>query len=103
LSSFRDLSISVQLDLFDKFIGPILSYACEVWGVHKAHEIENVHLEYCKKLLCVKRTTQNDFVYGELGRYPLYITRYVRIVKYWLSIIMCCKPIYVPRLSVEYK
>ena len=25
-------------------------------------------------------------VYGELGRYPLYITRYIRIVKYWFKI-----------------
>ena len=26
-------------------------------------------------------------MYGELGRYPLYINRYVRIIKYWLKIV----------------
>jgi len=29
---------------------------------------ERVHLQFCKRLLGVKRCTQNDFVYGELGR-----------------------------------
>ena len=26
-------------------------------------------------------------VYGELGRYPLYINRYVRMIKYWSKIV----------------
>ena len=26
-------------------------------------------------------------VYGELGRYPLYINRYVKIIKFWLKVI----------------
>jgi len=25
-------------------------------------------------------------VYGEFGRYPLYVNRYVRIIKYWLKV-----------------
>ena len=52
-----------------------------------AKEIEQVHLNFCKRLFHVKRTTQNDFVYGELGRYPMYIFRYCRIISYWLKII----------------
>ena len=42
-----------------------------------------------------KRTTQNDFVYGELGRYPMFISRYVRIIKYWLKIVTGQKTHYV--------
>ena len=26
-------------------------------------------------------------IYGELGRYPLFITRYVRIIKYWFKLL----------------
>jgi len=26
-------------------------------------------------------------VYGELGRHPQYVNRYVRIVKYWLKVV----------------
>ena len=38
-------------------------------------------------MLHVKRTNQNYFVYGELGRYPMYIFRYWRIISYWLKFI----------------
>ena len=64
-----------------------INYACEVWGFHTALDIERVHLNFCKRVLGVKRTTQNDFVYGILGRVPMNIIRHIRIVKYWLSIV----------------
>ena len=98
LDSFKDLKPSVAIDLFDKYISPVLSYGSEVWGFHKAPEIEQVQLNFCKRLLRVKRTTQNDFVYGELGRYPMYIFRYIRIIKYWLKIISGQKSHYVSLL-----
>ena len=31
-------------------------------------------------------STSNSAVYGELGRYPLYITRFVRISKYFINL-----------------
>jgi len=37
-------------------------------------------------MLNINQTTCNAFVYGELGRYPLYVNRYVRITKYWLKV-----------------
>ena len=76
-------------------------YSSEVWGFHKAKEIEQVHLNFCKRLLHVKRTTQNDFVYGELGRYPMYIFRYCRIISYWLKIITGKKSLYISLLYHE--
>jgi len=39
-----------------------------------------------KRLLNFKQSTSTAGVYGELGRFPLYITRYVRIIKYWCKI-----------------
>ena len=86
----------MAIDLFDKYVSPVLSYGSEVWGFHKAPEIEQVQLNVCKRLLRVKRTTQN--VYGELGRYPMYIFRHIRIIKYWLKIISGQKSHYVSRL-----
>ena len=38
---------------------------------------------FYKQLLGVKQTTQNDFVYGELDRYPLIVHRQYRIIKFW--------------------
>ena len=59
--------------LFDSFINPVLSYACEIWGFSKSKEIERIHLKFFKNILNVKTTTFSTSVYGELGRYPLYI------------------------------
>ena len=87
ISEFKNLKPSVTMDLFDKYVSPILNYSCEVWGFHNAPDVERLHLSFCKRLLRVKKTTQNDFVYGELGRYPMYIFRYIRIIKYWLKIV----------------
>ena len=68
LIKFTDFSPKHTLDLFDKLVSPILNYAAEVWGFFKATQIERVHLQFCKRLLGVKKSTQNNFIYGELGR-----------------------------------
>ena len=39
--------------------------------------------------MCIKITTQNDFIYGELGRSDMYSHRLTSIVKYWLKILKC--------------
>ena len=54
----------------------------------------NVYIyNFVKKILGVKKCTQNDFVYGELGRTSLSVGRCYNIIKYWLKILMCddCK------------
>ena len=86
LYKFTYLKPSHVLDLFDKLISLILNYGSEVWGFHKASAIETVHMQFCKKLLGVKQSTQNDFVYGELGRLNYQVQRYISIVRYWLKI-----------------
>jgi hypothetical protein len=87
LNAFPTISTSEQINLFDKLITPILSYAAPVWGFHPAPHIERIHLKYCKRLLGVKTTTQNDMVYGILGRYPLHTMRVLSVIKYWISIV----------------
>ena len=89
LNKFANVSPSHVLDLFDKLISPILCYASEVWGFSKANNVERVHMQFCKKLLSVKQCTQNDFVYGELGRCHFQTQRFYNIIKYWLKIICC--------------
>ncbi len=58
-----------------------------VWGFTKSDDIERIHLKFCKRLLQVKINTCNVAVYGELGRYPLYINRYIKIIKFWFKIL----------------
>ena len=56
-------------------------------GFYKSASIETVHLQFCKKLLGVKQTTQNDFIYSELGRIDFQPQRYINIIKYWLKVV----------------
>jgi hypothetical protein len=63
-----------------------VSYICGMWGLITGRSLERVHLQLCKRLLGVKQCTHNDFIYGELGRTPLIVTRHFRI-KYWLKVI----------------
>jgi len=82
-----DLKPKLFCQLFDSFVGSICCNASKIWFVDKSKEIGRIHLNFCKRLLNVKISTCNATVYGKLGRYPLYVNRYVRIVKYWLKII----------------
>ena len=77
----------VLCQLFDSFVGSILNYACEIWGCTKSKELERIHLKFCKRILKVRLNTSTAGVYGELARYPLYVARYCRIIKYWCKII----------------
>ena len=58
-----------------------------MWGFHSADAVERVHLNFCKKVSKLKKTTTSNIVYGELGRFPLELQRYFRIINYWLKIV----------------
>ena len=48
------LSVSCQLDLFDKIIIPMLTYGSEIWGYENIDILEKVHVQFCKLLLDLK-------------------------------------------------
>ena len=58
-----------------------------MWGFIQANVKERVHLQFCERLLGVKKTTQTDFIYGELGRTNCITKRYILINKYWFKIL----------------
>jgi hypothetical protein len=90
---------NVILHLFDHTIKPVLLYSSEVWGtfntkrasnaVNKIDTIfqtfpqEKLNTRTCKFALGVHKKATNAGVFGELGRYPLYITGIINTVKYW--------------------
>ena len=71
LKVFSGLILLLYAD--DTLVYPILSYGCEAWGYTPDMHLERLDLKYFKQILGVKKICQNDFVYGELGRYPLII------------------------------
>ena len=46
-----------------------------------------MHLFAIKRLLNVGTRTPSALVYGQTGRYPLYIITYVKCIKYWLNLV----------------
>ena len=76
--SIKTLPIEIALKLFDSYINPILLYVLDIWMPFYSvdfnkwdhTEIESVHLQFCKHILGVNRSTSNILVRGELGRYP---------------------------------
>jgi hypothetical protein len=81
-----EVPVRIMLALFDSFVACILNYSCELWGYLKAENLEKVHKKFLKWILKVKMSTCTSALYGEFGRYPLYIVRHIRIVKYFLRI-----------------
>ena len=83
--------VSDKLKLFDAMILPILNYGSEIWGLHKAPDIERVHTKFLKQVLGVRQQTVNAGVnanvYGELGRFPLFVYRKIRILKFWYRLL----------------
>lgn len=82
-----NLSIDLQLDLFEKMIKPILLYGCEVWGYCNTSLIERVQLKFLKSIFNLKQSTPNVMVYGEFGIFPIKIDIQSRMVSYWTKII----------------
>ena len=67
--------------LFDCQIQPMLTYGSEVWGFIAGHSIiERVHLFAITRFLNVSAKTPSALVYGETGRYPLYVNTYTRCI-----------------------
>eukprot|EP00745_Piridium_sociabile_P014995 TRINITY_DN220_c0_g1_i2.p1 TRINITY_DN220_c0_g1~~TRINITY_DN220_c0_g1_i2.p1 ORF type:complete len:782 (+),score=58.82 TRINITY_DN220_c0_g1_i2:69-2414(+) len=79
-------SFNIFSKLFDSQVQSILQYGAEIWAFQNGKEIEKLHLFAMKRFLNVNSRTPNDFVYGDLGRYPLYLNSYVKCISYWLKL-----------------
>ena len=87
LWSLGEKSPYVFFKLFDAQVQPMLNYGAEVWGLTADLKfIERIHLMALKRFLNVSIRTPNVLVYGETGRYPLFVNVYVKCVRYWLRI-----------------
>ena len=81
------LTVELQLNLFNSLVEPVMSYACESWGLREADKLEKIHLAFLKSILGVRKSTPSAFIYRELGVYPLILKRKIRVIKYWLKIL----------------
>lgn len=56
-------------------------------GYNEGKNIETVHSKFLRKILCVRKSTNLDALYGEIGRYPMAIHRKIIMIKYWSKIL----------------
>jgi hypothetical protein len=83
----KEMTKETFFTIFDAKIQSMLLYSSEIWGLHRLDSIERAHLMACKRYLGVPTRTPNKMVYGELGRFPLFVTSYVRCIKYWFRLL----------------
>ena len=83
------LDIDVQLKLFDSVVMPVALYGCEIWGFSSTDIIEKLHLQFCKMILKVKKSTPTCMVYGELGRLPIQYNIDSRMLCFWFRTVTC--------------
>ena len=111
LKSLRKLgSIDYYLfwKMFDVQIEPIITYGAEIWGLNINSQMEKVHTYAMKRFLNVAIHSSNTVLYGDMGRYPLYIRTFVKSIKYWLKLMKLpnsrlCKQAYnMMLLQMEY-
>ena len=77
----KHLPVNVIFELFDTLIKPILLYGSEMYGSSMSKDIEQVHVNFIKKILGVKPSTNNCVIYVETGRYALQIEVHIRMIK----------------------
>ena len=88
LWSLGDHSPKIFFKLFDSQVLPISTYGSEIWGLCKNIDaIERVHLFAIKRFLGVHPKTPKHLLYGDTGRYPLFVTTYVKCIKFWLRLL----------------
>ena len=94
------IDLNIYFKLFDTQVKPLLLYAAEIWGTISYKTLESVHLFACKKSLGVGKKTPNNLVYGETGRYPLYVDSTMSTIRYWFKVINM-DPARIPRQAYE--
>ena len=75
--------------IFDVLVVPILEYGCEIWGWMSCPELEKIHRQFCKFALNDPTSATNLGIFGELGRFPLNVKRYTRVIKFWSKLTKC--------------
>eukprot|EP00745_Piridium_sociabile_P016063 TRINITY_DN23886_c1_g1_i5.p1 TRINITY_DN23886_c1_g1~~TRINITY_DN23886_c1_g1_i5.p1 ORF type:complete len:191 (+),score=6.06 TRINITY_DN23886_c1_g1_i5:414-986(+) len=87
MKRLNSVDMALFWKLFDTQIEPVLTYAAEIWGLLNNTFMEQIHTYAIKRIMKVPLHASNKMVYGETGRYPLYIRTYVKSIKYWLRLI----------------
>ena len=80
-------AVQHQLQLFDIFVKPVLSYGCEVWGVDILDQPdsapERMQRWLCRRLLGLPQGASSAVALAELGRWPLHVHWVQQLARFW--------------------
>ena len=79
---FQEIELPFSQKLFDTLVTPILNYGSEVWGMHDGKNIENVHIQFCRRILNVRNSTNILSLYG-----VVVVMRKLNVIKYWIELL----------------
>ena len=49
----HSFNVETQCAVFDTYVTSVLLYGSEIWGWHKSGDVENIHVNFCRKVLGV--------------------------------------------------
>ena len=95
---FQNANVKILLKLFDSLVKPISIYGSEIWALDAINwqkdidklmfqdslPFEQLQNRFCKAILKVNSKCPNVSAKGELGRYPIIISIFVSMIKYWV-------------------
>ena len=82
-----NLTIDLQIELFNKTVKPILLYGSEIWGFGNLDDLERIQLKFLKFAFNLKRSTPTYMIYGELGVKPISIDIKTRMISFWSKLL----------------
>ena len=108
-NTFNNIPCSAPncMHIFDHTVKPVLVYASEIVGLfnnnktvgvnsnndshfisnlYSRNPLEKLNISMGKYVFGVNKRTTNLAIYGELGRYPLYIDTIISMIKYWVRL-----------------
>ena len=81
-------------------------YGSEILFIGKEiSDIEMVHLSFLKKMLGVKQQATSVTIYGDTGRYPLFLKQQIPALTYWIRLISLpksCRIVYNSLASFDF-
>ena len=66
---------------------PIALYGCEIWGFENSQIIENLHDDFLRHIVELRKSKPIYMLQAQLGRHPIQINIKSRMIGFWLSIV----------------
>ena len=101
LYSLNQTPPPISMKLFDTLVMPIIEYGSEIWSTCTSFtSLETLYLRFLKCILGVRPQTTTTAVFGDVGRFPLFVKLQVKAIKFWCKLIS--KPSgSLPRIAYE--